>query len=47
MVLFGGQAFIMVLMYLMIADTIEYGHWKLDTRNESVVFAEMCIRDRV
>ncbi len=39
LVLFGGQAFIMVLMYLMIADTIEYGHWKLGTRNESVVFA--------
>ena len=23
----------------MLADTIEYGHWKLGTRNESVVFA--------
>ncbi|HPT34041.1 MAG TPA: glycoside-pentoside-hexuronide (GPH):cation symporter [Bacillota bacterium] len=37
--IFCGQAIIQVLMYLMIADTIEYGHWKLGTRNESLVFA--------
>jgi len=36
---FSGQALILFLMYIMIADTIEYGHWKLGTRNESVVFA--------
>lgn len=35
--IFCGQAIIQVLMYLMIADTIEYGHWKLGTRNESLV----------
>ncbi len=39
LLLFSGQALILFLMYIMIADTIEYGHWKLGTRNESVVFA--------
>ncbi len=37
--LFFGQGFIQVLVLVMLADTIEYGQWKLGTRNESVVFA--------
>jgi melibiose permease len=39
LVLFSGQGFIQVLVLVMLADTIEYGHWKLGTRNESIVFA--------
>ena len=38
-VLFSGQGFIQVLVLVMLADTVEYGQWKLGTRNESVVFA--------
>lgn len=37
--LFVGQAFIQLLMLVFLADTIEYGHWKLGQRNESVSFA--------
>jgi melibiose permease len=39
LVLFSGQGFIQVLTLVMLADTIEYGQWKIGTRNESVVFA--------
>ena len=39
LILFSGQGFIQVLVLVMLADTIEYGQWKLGTRNESVVFA--------
>jgi len=39
LLLFSGQGFIQVLVLVMLADTIEYGHWKLGTRNESIVFA--------
>ena len=34
--LFVGQAFIQILMLMFLADTIEYGHYKLGKRNESV-----------
>lgn len=37
--IFFGQALIQVLCLVMLADTIEYGQWKLGTRNESAVFA--------
>lgn len=37
--MFSGQAFIQVLVLVMLADTIEYGQYKLGTRNESAVFA--------
>lgn len=37
--LFLGQAFIQILMLMFLADTIEYGQWKLGRRNESVTFA--------
>jgi melibiose permease/lactose/raffinose/galactose permease len=39
LVLFSGQGFIQVLVLVMLADTIEYGQWKIGTRNESVIFA--------
>lgn len=39
LVLFFGQGIIQVLVLVMLADTIEYGQWKLKTRNESVVFS--------
>ncbi len=37
--IFFGQAFIQLLMLVFLADTIEYGEWKLGKRNESVSFA--------
>jgi melibiose permease/lactose/raffinose/galactose permease len=36
---FVGQAFIQTLMLMFLADTVEYGQWKLGKRNESVSFA--------
>lgn len=37
--LFSGQAFIQLLMLVYLADTVEYGHWKLGKRNDSITFA--------
>ena len=37
--MFVGQAFIQLLMLVFLADTVEYGEWKLGKRNESVTFA--------
>lgn len=37
--LFAAEAFIQLLMLVYLADTIDYGHWKLGKRNESVSFA--------
>ena len=37
--LFTGQAFIQVLMLMFLADTVEYGQWKLGRRNESITFS--------
>ncbi|MDR2654617.1 MAG: glycoside-pentoside-hexuronide (GPH):cation symporter [Oscillospiraceae bacterium] len=37
--LFVGEAFIQILMLMFLADTIEYGQWKLGKRNESVTFS--------
>jgi sugar (glycoside-pentoside-hexuronide) transporter len=37
--LFVGQAFIQLLMLMFLADTVEYGQWKLRKRNDSVTFS--------
>ena len=39
LVLFFAQAFIQLLMLLFLADSIEYGEWKLGKRNEAASFA--------
>lgn len=39
LILFFAQAFIQLLMLLFLADSVEYGEWKLGKRNESVSFA--------
>ena len=39
MLVFFGQAFIQTLMLMFLADTVEYGQWKLGKRNESVTFS--------
>ena len=36
---FVGQAFIQTLMLMFLADTVEYGQWKLGKRNASVTFS--------
>ncbi len=38
-VVFVGQAFIQTLMLMFLADTVEYGEWKLGKRNESITFS--------
>ncbi|MCL2470568.1 MAG: glycoside-pentoside-hexuronide (GPH):cation symporter [Propionibacteriaceae bacterium] len=37
--LFIGDSFVIVLMLMFIADTIDYGHWKLGRRNTAITFA--------
>ena len=39
MLVFVGQAFIQTLMLMFLADTVEYGQWKLGKRNESITFS--------
>ena len=38
-IVFVGQAFIQTLMLMFLADTVEYGEWKLGKRNESITFS--------
>ncbi|NHB83903.1 sugar transporter [Tessaracoccus sp. HDW20] len=37
--MFSGQGMIQLLMVMFIADSVEYGEWKLGRRNESVTFS--------
>lgn len=37
--LFVGQAFIQLLMLMFLADSVDYGHWKLGKRNDSISFS--------
>ncbi len=37
--IFVGEAFIQLMMYMFVADTIEYGQWKSGKRNESITFS--------
>lgn len=37
--IFLGQAFIQLLMLMFLADTIEYGQWKLGRRNDSITLS--------
>ncbi|HHY82527.1 MAG TPA: sugar transporter [Clostridiales bacterium] len=37
--IFIGEAFIQLLMLMFLADTVEYGQWKLGKRNDSVTFS--------
>jgi melibiose permease/lactose/raffinose/galactose permease len=39
LMLFVGQAFVVLLMLVFLTDCIEYGHWKLGNRNAAVTFA--------
>ena len=38
-VIFIGEAFIQLLMLMFLADTIEYGQWKMGKRNDSITFS--------
>ncbi len=37
--IFVGQSFIQLLMLMFLADSVDYGHWKLKKRNDSVSFS--------
>jgi melibiose permease/lactose/raffinose/galactose permease len=38
-IIFVGEAFIQLLMLMFLADTIEYGQWKMGRRSESITFS--------
>jgi len=37
--LFIGQSFVQLLMLMFLADSVDYGHWKLGKRNDSITFS--------
>jgi len=37
--LFVGQAFVQLLMLMFLSDTVDYGHWKLGKRNDSITLS--------
>jgi len=37
--IFFGQSFIQLLMTMFLADSVDYGHWKLGKRNDSITFS--------
>ena len=37
--MFVGQAFVQLLMLMFLADSVDYGHWKLGKRNDSITFS--------
>jgi melibiose permease/lactose/raffinose/galactose permease len=37
--IFLGQAFVQLLMLMFLADSVDYGHWKLGKRNDSITFS--------
>lgn len=39
LLIFIGEAFIQLLMLMFLADTVEYGQWKLHKRNESITLS--------
>ncbi|GAA5152785.1 melibiose:sodium transporter MelB [Microbacterium pseudoresistens] len=39
LLIFSAQAAIQLLMLMFIADTVEYGHWKLGSRNDSITLS--------
>ena len=41
LITFIGHGVIQLLMLMFLADTIEYGQWKLGKRNESITFSMM------
>jgi len=37
--MFVGQSFVQLLMLMFLADSVDYGHWKLGKRNDSITFS--------
>jgi melibiose permease/lactose/raffinose/galactose permease len=37
--IFVGQSFVQLMMLMFLADTVDYGHWKLGRRNDSISFS--------
>jgi melibiose permease/lactose/raffinose/galactose permease len=37
--IFFGQSFVQLLMTMFVADSVDYGHWKLGKRNDSITFS--------
>lgn len=47
LLIFAAQAFIQLLMLMFLADTIEYGQWKIGRRNESVTFSVQPVVNKI
>ncbi len=47
LLIFAAQAFIQLLMLMFLADTIEYGQWKIGRRNEAVTFAVQPVVNKI
>jgi len=37
--IFVGQSFVQLLMLMFLSDSVDYGHWKLGKRNDSITFS--------
>jgi melibiose permease/lactose/raffinose/galactose permease len=37
--IFIGQSFVQLLMLMFLTDSVDYGHWKLGKRNDSITFS--------
>jgi melibiose permease/lactose/raffinose/galactose permease len=37
--IFVGQSFVQLMMLMFLADSVDYGHWKLGKRNDSITFS--------
>ncbi len=47
LLIFAAQAFIQLLMLMFLADSIEYGQWKIGRRNESVTFSVQPVVNKI
>ncbi len=47
LLLYGGQAWVTLIMLMLITDTVEYGQWKLGRRNQAVTFALQPIINKI
>lgn len=47
LMIFAAQAFIQLLMLMFLADTIEYGQWKIGRRNEAITFSVQPVVNKI
>ncbi len=47
LMIFAAQAFIQLLMLMFLADSIEYGQWKIGRRNEAITFSVQPVVNKI